>query len=169
MAILTDIELNKKCLSVLENLKLKGLSIYSPIFELLYLHGFRANELQFWKEWTLEPDNNVIFKTSKKGNARIIKLDLLPVQIQNYVQTGNKDFYLTKYETLSHHFKKSSDYIFTNKNKKITTHLFRHNRIKLMNNQGFSKVAIQQSFGLQQLSTVDSYLNSQINARLKPF
>lgn len=165
--ILNNEQLDNECHAILENLKSRGFAIYSPIFKLLYLHGFRANELQYYEFWELQPDNFVRFPTSKKGTDRLILLDTLPTTIQDYMLTGQKNFYLTKYSTLDWYFKQASNYRFTVKSKNITTHLFRHNVMRKMHQAGYSRQAIQQKFGLLRIETVDNYINSTIYRHYK--
>ena len=163
---LTDAELNAETFNILSNLNIKGFGIIYPVFHFLQRYGFRSNEVYMWRDWDFVDDDSTVglvsFPTSKRGTHRFIPFSDLSLLFQQTILEGKRSFYLPQYRSLSKYFSNSSGYRYFNGNKNITTHIFRHNRIKQLHLLGLSNEEIQHYMGLLKLETVDVYLNSHI-------
>ena len=163
--VLSNAELDQLLLNFLARFGSSPYRAALPLFDFLYDFGFRVRELQNIQNWTLSQDGIVECVTSKGSNNRFIQFTELPNLVQRSILENDNLLFLSTYTSYRRYF-----YDFkgvrrlTVGNKNISTHVFRHNKIKKIRSEGVSKSDIQQLFGLKNLSVVDSYLSSEIIA-----
>lgn len=160
--ILTTDQLNTECKTIIDSLASNGYKRFEDVLYMLFQYGFRANEVYRWRFWTIQPNNLISFPPSKGCNPRVIPLDELPINIQSTITTSQLHFYLPKYDSLIYNFKQFTEHTYRAGDKNISTHIFRHNRIKQMNETGYSIAQIKAFTGLKKDQTVRGYINSTI-------
>jgi len=161
--ILDDNELNGDLQHLLEVFSHSVYTFAYPLFHTLYYHGFRINELRGISNWDINAIGNVTAPTSKGSNNRIIvATELHPIVIGD-IFNGTSNTFSRSYDSFERMFnanKKRRSYRV--KTKSIGTHLFRHNRIKLLNKEGLSISEIKTKMGIVKDETVLGYINSKI-------
>ena len=172
MELFTNSGLNAELLSLIERAGVTGYAHFKPLFSLMYNLGLRANELEWWYTWELTENENVIVLTSKNGNLRHIPFDNFTPEAQYTIQTGELSFYLPKYETIQKTFNYIAPHRYIVKSKNCNTHIFRHNRIKQLYQQGLDTTQVKTYMGIRSNSTALTYKNSQVyyttNYKAKP-
>ena len=141
-----------------------NLKIYT-VYASLYAHGFRLNELADISRFQSVNDTQVSCQTSKGGGIRIIeKVDIETLLLSSIEAQENYFFemHIRSYERIFREKIRAKN--LTVKQKSISTHLFRHNRMKTLSNEGFSNDIIKDIMGIKRLSTVNEYVASLVHA-----
>lgn len=135
------------------------------LFDTLFTHGFRIRELKNLQDWTINESDQVIAPTLKNGNERLIDVaELHPLVIASIEEETNFVF-ISSYDYYKNYFHRHLGiYDLTIGTKSVSTHAFRHNRIKQMNSDGMTNSEIKTAMGLLHDSTVTGYINSQVYA-----
>ena len=135
-------------------------------FDLLFKHGFRAEELRTLHKWEIVEGQSVIAKTSKNGNNRVIAFSEVPERVIHSIMADKNMVIRGSYDTYRRIIDSSTTlsklYI---GDKKVCLHVFRHYRIKKMYNNGLSIKAIQAVMGIKTPGIVTGYIGSSIITR----
>lgn len=160
---LLDIHMRK----TITNLEQSGYFSFLPVFNTLFDHGFRINELSACHTWVFLNQDQVIASTSKGSQDRIIQTsELHPLIIQS-INEGSNYLFKMSYPTYERAFRKHSPALrYFVKSKEIGTHLFRHNFIKQLSISGLTVSAIRTITGIKTDSIVQGYIQSNLKAHV---
>lgn len=133
-----------------------------PCFAAMYFTGCRASESIDADRWTVQPDSSYVLETLKNNNPRYFTNFDLPFEFQLYLEQSEFVAYRINYERLRYLFKMFSNYprIWVGK-KESTCHLFRHNYVKKLIDQGFNNEEIRIKLGERNMKSALSYINSR--------
>lgn len=135
---LTRAEINNVCKRAVEYSYSYSPEIFT-CFETMYTIGCREGEVCDLSRWQLNPNNTAILITLKRGGTRTFVTSDLPqsliAAIQNY---GNHPFVKSSRRLRSYFNQVSIVGKIWCKEKEISCHLFRHNRVKQLHIEGKS-------------------------------
>lgn len=136
-----------------------------PYFYLLYHTGLRVSEILEFNKLIVFPYDYIIFPSSKKSEQRLITSSIIPLKYFDYVMDNVDYFYHTYAAQLSEILLNNMPARkYYHKKKLLTTHLFRHNYIKLLLNiHGLNPSEIQKIVGHKSISNTFRYINSEIS------
>lgn len=139
----------------------KHLPFLLPQYECMYYLGCRSVEALERNRWEFIEDNFVILQPSKKNNQRIFKIGSIPDSFLEYLKNEELEHNFVTYQKLNYNFNKYFIYshIYVG-NKESRLHLFRHNYVKLLVDNGFSSEEIKDKLGEKNQSSADIYINS---------
>ena len=147
----------------LEGLKRHGLLQDYALFHSLYTYGFRIQELSKCHEWKYADKETLVCQPSKKSKLRYFAAAQAHPLLLKSVQAGKNLIYISSYSTYRRLFeervKGKGFYI---KEKKVSTHIFRHALAKRMYEGGSSPMTIQKYLGLNSLEIALGYIHSDI-------
>ena len=129
----------------------------------MYLTGLRANEVLNFELWQVDEHQNLIVQTLKKSNPRTFSINEVSSIFADLLIYDNTRLITFNYKYLQRHFNKFVHYqkLYTG-NKKISTHLFRHNKAKQLKQSGFTDIQIQTYLGEKDIKNALTYINSDI-------
>lgn len=160
---MSNSELDNYLKSFLSFIDEKDFFAYHEVFNFLYLSGCRFNEIVNKKDWELSNNQELHFDTLKGGGRRKVLLgnefDLIKLSAQrkdNYHLIANYSHYL-RFFKMNCAISNS-----TIQRKPVGLHLFRHNRMKQMHDEGKTYNQIKEYFALNSLSVVMNYVHSEI-------
>jgi len=142
--------------------------IYSHIiFDTLYRTGLRINELLEYERITLIDIDTVQVITQKFSNPRLIPLSDFNSIFISHLASGSLHTLIRSYSYYS-----SKILIYNSlfprlyiKNKQVTTHLFRHNYVKKLFEEGQSIEEISEIIGERESKNTMGYVYSQIQSK----
>lgn len=139
----------------------KHLPILLPQYECMYYLGCRSVEVIERKRWEFLEDNFLILQPGKKNNQRIFKINSVPDSFVEYLRSESLENNFVTYQKLNYNFNKYFIYshIYIG-NKESKLHLFRHNYVKLLIDQGFTNEEIKDKMGEKNQFSADIYINS---------
>ena len=152
--------INQSLLIFLNHIQ-KHLPFLLPQYECMYYLGCRSVEAIERDRWEFVEDRFLVLRTSKKNNQRIFKIDDIPKTFQEYLKNDQLNDNFVTYQKLNYNFGKYFLYsrIYVG-NKESRLHLFRHNYVKLLIDQGFTNEEIKDKLGEKNQSSADIYINS---------
>ena len=152
--------INQSLLLFLNHIQ-KYLPFLLPQYECMYYLGCRSVETIERSRWEFIEDNFLILQPGKKNNQRIFKIDNVPDSFLEYLKNESLDSNFVTYQKLNYNFNKYFIYshIYVG-NKESRLHLFRHNFVKLLIDQGFSDEEIRDKLGEKTQSSANMYINS---------
>lgn len=159
---MTDWQLEEYVNSLYSRIEGRFSGLGSLPFLLLKEFGFRINEVVDYLNWDYNVlTNEFIIQTSKNGNKRYIKKELLPeVLVYNYFQ-GNFIFPSSSPSWYEYTISRVRPFpVFISDRKELLTHVFRHNVIKQLYLNSYSVEDIKIKMGIQKSETVMHYVNS---------
>jgi len=136
------------------------------IFESLYNTGLRINELIDYSRLSDIDTNTILVTTQKFSNPRIISKSSLNSTYLSAFLNSKLAYYVRSYSFYSNYFINhlpTFKYIKT-ENKLISTHLFRHNYIKKLYNDGKTVSEISSIIGERSDANTFKYISSTIEA-----
>ena len=139
----------------------KHLPFMMAQYECMYFLGCRSIETIERDRWEFVEDNFLILRTSKKNNQRIFKINDVPNSFLEYLNNESLEDNFVTYQKLNYNFNKYFIYshIYVG-NKECRLHLFRHNYVKILIEQGFTNEEIKDKLGEKNQSSADVYINS---------
>ena len=134
-----------------------------PTFKILYDHGFRIKEVLEAKRWKLN-DNGIFRVETEKGSLpRFINYSEIEGRYRNELDYANYTDKLLNYSQVKRRFESYFNaQFFTENNRKLITHLFRHNFVKQKYNQGLSIEEISKIIGEINKENTRGYVESKI-------
>lgn len=156
-------ELDDLLIDLLGNVSQSHFISVLPVFMTLYEFGFRIQELKDVHVWTFRPDGMIVAKTSKRGSPRLIDPNQCDQIIIESIKHGVNYLYRHNYRTYDNAFQKYSQVkSLSVGNKQLSTHAFRHNRIKHLAQSGMTDEEIRVHMGIRKVETVRGYIDSII-------
>jgi site-specific recombinase XerD len=136
---------------------------YFAFFFLQYEYGLRFNEIKNSSKWIRLNDSWMKIPLSKNQDYRIINEDPEDIDYieeliydQNFITRANNS-------TASHIFNLSyPKKLYLNTGKSLTTHFFRHHKMKFLIEDGHDVEEVAEYFGEKSLLNVIGYVNSVI-------
>ncbi len=133
------------------------------IFKDLYLTGLRFMEIQNAEKWSVLPNDNLKCETLKGSNDR----EFAPSELTSYHASSvfalSAGYNMCRYGAANIYLKRVlSPYTLYIVNTSLTTHIFRHNKIKQLAVSGLTAAEIQEYIGEIDIKNVNHYLNSEI-------
>lgn len=134
-----------------------------PTFKILYTHGFRIREVLEAKRWKLN-DNGIFRVETEKGSLpRFINFNEIESRYRNELDYANYNDKLLNYSQVKRRFESYFNaQFFTENNRKLITHLFRHNFVKKKFKQGLSIEEISKIMGEINPENIRGYVVSKI-------
>lgn len=162
--IITNEELADLCNSIQEGVPIYYGSAFRLCFNLLYKFGFRINELSLVHQWNILSHGVYVCPTEKGGNDREIEYLDPTGKINQSIMDGENYVFTRDWRAYSRYINsKTGGNRYKHNDKFITTHLFRHNYIKKLSEDGKTVSEIKTITGLIDTNVVNGYINSEIN------
>ena len=162
--VLSNSQIDQLCKHIVE--KTRNVDIYAYIlFDSLYNTGLRVNELLEYSRVEIVDTNTVQVTTQKFSNPRLIEIsDLNPIYFA-HLAADTLNSILRSYSYYSNKFVLFNSLFprLTIKDKRITTHLFRHNYVKKLHDEGFSIAEISSIIGEREEKNTIGYIYSEIS------
>lgn len=161
--ILSDSDLHEQLEAFISNASLHLNNYNYCAFHTLWKYGFRMSEIYMMPLATINVDNTATFKTLKNNNERIYPLSSLSGELMFLLSNRFDVPYFMSRQTFAQYLKdlNGGKYFYVG-NKDCSTHIFRHNRIKLLSEEGATIAQIKQFTGIKQDQTVLNYIESII-------
>lgn len=164
--VITNNELDSICRETLELS-----SIIDPnltiLYDIMYRTGCRINDVLEFNRWTVLMNGNIQLEPQKNNNLRVFQESELPsIFYDNLVNNYNflNGYFYGKCE---YHLKSIiNKYDIRRYDKKITTHIFRHNYAKKMSDTGMTNEQVRVKLGEKQLSSATGYISSVLTGYL---
>lgn len=161
--ILTPAELEADCALIVDRT-----SSYSPDLHMLlgamYATGCREGEVLQRSRWTYVPPDLFTLQPQKGNPTRSVDLSLLPTRFVLWLTDPSWRDHMSSLMNLRRVVDQFSDYpTATCGSKQISTHRFRHNRIKQLALAGATVPEIKAYMGLTGTATVVGYRDSEIH------
>jgi site-specific recombinase XerD len=161
---LTNTQIDELCQHLVE--KTRNVDVYAYIlFDTLYNTGLRVNELLEYSRIEIIDTNTVQVTTQKFSNPRLIQIsDLNPIYFAHLAaDTLNSilrsySYYSNKFVLFNSLFPRLSI-----KDKRVTTHLFRHNYVKKLHDNGLTIPEISSIIGEKEDKNTIGYIYSEIS------
>lgn len=159
--LLDNYQLDSNLKSIVDRVKEIEPSVY-PCFSVMYFTGCRASESFDKSLWLRNQDNSYILHPLKNNNVRYFSSFEIPFEFQLFLESSNALPSFINYEKLRYLFKSFSLYprIWIG-NKESTLHLYRHNYVKKLIDQGFTNEEIQIKLGEKSMKSALSYIESR--------
>lgn len=159
--VLSASEIQKCCLDIVENSKLKKLPS-TDYFTVLLLTGMRFNDVKLCYGIGCS-DVSFQLKPSKNNAIRTMSIENLPLSFVAYLNGVNCFQYCISYSSLLRYFNQCSSYVSITTNKKeLGLHLFRHNYMKQLFTSGKSINEVASITGEKTISSAANYIFSSI-------
>ncbi len=163
--ILNHTQIDELCQHLVN--KTRNVDIYAYIlFDTLYNTGLRVNELIDYSRIEIIDTEMVLVTTQKFSNPRLINIsDLNPIYFAHLASDTLKSilrsysYYSNKFVLFNSLFPRLSI-----NDKRITTHLFRHNYVKKLSNGGLSTSEISKIIGEREEKNTLGYVYSEISS-----
>lgn len=160
--VLDNSEINNLCLSIVDR-SFGYSNLLHASFLTLFNTGARCGEVANLALWSINPDNSVSWQTIKRGGIRTVSSDLVPDIFKQYISNRPPSNFICSKRGLRSTFDLLCPYqsVYT-LDKRISTHLFRHNRIKQLYDSGWSVDSIATYFAVGSVDVPLYYINSVI-------
>jgi len=133
------------------------------LFYNLYNTGLRFTELTSKERWEMIDPDTYKVRTLKNSNPRAIEAADLSQQFKNAQKSPGRLYPTCLYSTTAIWLQRAFHPLAPRiKNKKVTTHIFRHNFIKRLHQEGKEIEEIQTITGEVDGKNVETYINSII-------
>lgn len=162
MTILSIEQINDECARIVNRTQ-----HYNPFlhacFQVLFNTGARCGEVCDLSLWQITFDGKVEWQTIKRGGVRSVSASLIPALFQHYILFKPESRFIASKRNLRSAFDIFSSFqaVYT-LDKQISTHLFRHNRIKQLYADGWSLDDIRTYFAVGANEVPEYYVNSTI-------
>ena len=154
--------LDQKLLNFLEKIKIQDPRTF-PIFETLYNHGLRVGEAIDPKRWNEEERGVFTVTTEKKSEKRKIKKDQLNQDFKKLLEINKNQNKIINYTQIKKRFETYFEgHFFTENNRRLITHLFRHNFCKKNHKKGLKIKEISEIIGEKNEQNTIGYIESRI-------
>lgn len=164
--LVSNTELEYLCYKLKSTVNKEYLYI-SNILELLYITGCRGQEAIKTNFWEVSANQYIILHPQKNNNMRLFDRNIFSESTINYLQITPHFDNLTSYKRLNYFINQNISHLGISLfNKKIVTHLFRHNYVRKLIQQGLQPIEIQQLMGHLEVGTTERYFNSPIESQL---
>lgn len=164
MKILSFEEINNVCDTIVTNSEKHDLFLH-VVFDILNKTGLRCNEVLEFDRWTILSSNLFQVATEKKSNPRIFQTSELNPIFSDLLFNNATYLVNHNYKSVARKFKLFCPYRkLAAGNKQISTHLFRHKKIKELKQEGKTEVEIQAYMGEKDVKNIFNYINSSIVA-----
>lgn len=162
MTILTPTQINNVCLQVVNSTSDYNDYLHSCL-HVMYITGCRCGEVANLNLWKHTNPNKVSWQTIKRGGIRSINTSELPSFYVNFIDNPPASGFISSKRNIRSAFDIFSPYqaIWT-LDKQISSHLFRHNRMKQLYADGWSIDDITAWFAVGANEVSDYYINSVI-------
>jgi site-specific recombinase XerD len=162
MQILSLDEINNVCNTIVTR-TLNYNEFLHACFQVLFTTGCRCGEVANFRLWSFDGPNMIKWQTIKRGGIRRIAASELPDLFISFIANPPDSGFIASKRNLRSAFDIFSPYqqIFT-LDKQISTHLFRHNRIKQLFHAGWSVNDIRIFFAVGADEVPEYYINSVI-------
>ena len=146
----------------LERIKKYDNQMY-PIYLMLYDHGFRIKEVLEADRWILSNNGIFTIKTEKKSMPRNLEFEKVDKKYRDELDWSGYKGSLRNYTQIKRRFETYfGANFFTENNRKLITHLFRHNFVKKKYNEGLSIEEISKIIGEVNEANTRGYVESKI-------
>lgn len=167
MFVLTDSQIDNLCLKVINEMPFH-LQEYKKICEVLYATGCRASEAYELNLWEIVTPEVLILRPKKFNDRRIILTGTTPPffydMLLNNISFGT---YIT-YRKLQYNINQiASQYGIEVLDKDSVAHVFRHNYVRKLLNEGKTEVEIKEILGERTLQATRNYTLGVVKARYK--
>lgn len=160
--LVSDVVLDSILLRFIERLRKYDYCMY-PIFKTLYDHGFRISEVLEAKRWGLNEHGIYRIETEKGSLPRFVNYYEVEPKYRNELEYLNYSGDLRNYSQVKRRFESFfGATFFTENNRKLITHLFRHNFVKKKKKEGLSIDEIAKKIGEVNKDNVIGYVESRI-------
>jgi hypothetical protein len=163
-APISPAQLDADCLLIVQRVETYAPALGSAI-RVMYNIGCREGEIMAKDRWT-QIDPVTYTMLPQKGNAlRVVPAADLPIQYQHWINASTWPGSITSVNNLRRITRAFSNLppLFCG-SKGISSHRFRHNRIKQLYLSGQTVVQIRDYMGLLSSSIVEGYIDSVISA-----
>jgi hypothetical protein len=138
-------------------------SYYFDVAYLFFNYGLRLNEVYEINRWADYDEYNYILTTEKGSATRLILKQDCPYYFQVAISEQTEAFPMARSASFNRVIKKFSDYYeFFSEDKHISSHIFRHNKIKQLNDERMPIEDIQNFIGEKSEYNIYRYINSVI-------
>lgn len=162
MHLLSTEEISTLCENIVSVAEKHDLFLHA-VFDTLNLTGLRCNEALEFERWTILTDNLFQVTTEKKSSPRLFNAEELNPLYSDLLKNDATYLLTHNYKSVARKFKLFCPYSnLVVGNKQISTHLFRHNYVKKLFNQGQSIQQISDKIGEKEPKNILGYVNSQI-------
>jgi len=163
--ILSNPQIDELCQHLVA--KTRNVDVYAYIlFDTLYNTGLRVNELLEYSRVEIIDTETVQVITQKFSNPRLIEItEINPIYFAHLAADTLKSiirsysYYSNKFVLFNSLFPRLAI-----KDKRITTHLFRHNYVKRLHDDGMSIPEISEIIGEREEKNTMGYIYSQISS-----
>lgn len=160
--IITDVDLNNVLQDVVYN-SYYYYPVVKDVLELLLISGCRINDVLEFNRWSVVDGTKIKLKPEKNNNDRLFEESQLTSLWFNSVQNNVDLFFDINYSKVVYELKKKFDkYYFMSYNKRLLSHIFRHNYAKQLKLNGSTDLEIKNLMGEKKLSSAQNYIYSQI-------
>lgn len=157
-------QLNNRLSAIIGSAPVVADPFMAELLPFMFIYGFRINEMYNCHQWDYNGNGQIVALTSKNSNTRLVDPADCPNNLLISISSGSQRLMILKMRRLQTIFSRLVEGVYsTDTNKKMTFHLFRHNRIKQMNLSGSTIEEIKTFTGIKNESVVLQYVNSNIN------
>jgi integrase len=162
MGILTNVQLNNAINTFIGVIAKMEPQMYDfCLFN--YNYGFRYHELKDYTRWINNGDGTATCNTEKGSNDRTLNWIDLPIELRNAITFQSEAFGSIRYSTFTRLFKRYFKPNTVNTlHKGISSHIFRHNLVKLKHDNGMSFDDIATFLGEVDTGNIVDYYHSII-------
>lgn len=162
MKVLSNQEITEICEKIVATSEKHDLFLYS-VFDTLNKTGLRCNEVLEFNRWNILSENLFQVTTEKKSNPRLFAADELNPLYSDLLKNDATVLLIHNYKSIARKFKLFCPFTrLTVGSKQISTHLFRHNYVKMLYHQGQTIEQIAAKIGEKDPKNILGYINSQI-------
>lgn len=163
--LLTNEEFNTLLTDFIVGYSAFSFSADYALFLTLFDHGFRIRELENLQDWVINESDQIIAPTSKGGNDRLIDVAEVHPRVITSISEEENFVFISSYDYYKNAFQRRIGLVdLTTNQKSLSTHSFRHNRIKQLSDGGATVEEIKTITGIVEDATVTGYINSQVYA-----
>lgn len=134
------------------------------LFKVMYYTGCRISDVLSYSNWVVLLDGRVQLQPLKGNNLRYFEVHELPDYFYNNIVNNVNQFNGLFYGACEYHLKQITDTKdFRQSNKKLTTHLYRHNYAKKLHDSSKTDEEIRIILGETNISSARNYIYSSIS------
>lgn len=160
--ILTNAQVNTCCQTIISNASFQDALLFD-LFTNYYQTGLRARELLEYSRWSLTFDNKFLVQTEKGSESRLFSMDELTERFVSLMLEGHEPYEYNSFSTVNLYFQRFLPYAYVrHHSKNLGVCLFRHNKIKIMKDGGYTFEQIRDYIGEVNINNVLGYYNSEI-------
>ena len=155
-------EINELCLQFLETTT-KAHPRYYPLFDMLFRTGMRFEDCYSLSRWAIVSPQVVTVQTAKGSDIRTFTESDINPYLWAAIHAQNFSYFNFSYSTIRRYFSLAFPIPnLTVLSKPIKTHIFRHNKARMLKASGLSDLEIKAYLGERSLSSAKSYIYSNI-------